>query len=190
MASGARRFRLRSPTAVAIAGAIPIGLLSVVMCVLMSLGNPNRNQEDMLLVIGVFGLAPVFGALGYWYAVGVYLQPHPSTATAFFAGLISPIGIVVFSGGFGLLFVFYSFGFVLVPGVISGAIVGCLFGASPEPDFCACGYNLTGNVSGRCPECGTIVSPTDATNKGLLKDVAEPGRETDQSRNGPPWDLR
>ena len=22
-----------------------------------------------------------------------------------------------------------------------------------------CGYNLTGNVSGRCPECGTLVKP-------------------------------
>lgn len=24
---------------------------------------------------------------------------------------------------------------------------------------CHCGYNLTGNVSGRCPECGTEVAP-------------------------------
>lgn len=22
-----------------------------------------------------------------------------------------------------------------------------------------CGYNLTGNVSGRCPECGTTIDP-------------------------------
>jgi hypothetical protein len=28
------------------------------------------------------------------------------------------------------------------------------------PGHCRkCGYNLTGNVSGRCPECGTIIAP-------------------------------
>jgi hypothetical protein len=27
----------------------------------------------------------------------------------------------------------------------------------PEPGFCECGYDLTGNVSGRCPECGAAV---------------------------------
>ncbi len=25
---------------------------------------------------------------------------------------------------------------------------------SSSPGFCSCGYDLTGNVSGRCPECG------------------------------------
>jgi len=25
-----------------------------------------------------------------------------------------------------------------------------------------CGYNLTGNVSGRCPECGTMIQKNDA----------------------------
>ncbi len=27
----------------------------------------------------------------------------------------------------------------------------------PRPGFCACGYDLTGNVSGVCPECGVRV---------------------------------
>ncbi|MBN2563246.1 MAG: hypothetical protein JXQ75_20180 [Phycisphaerae bacterium] len=32
------------------------------------------------------------------------------------------------------------------------------------PGLCErCGYDLTGNVSGRCPECGTAVRPTDMT---------------------------
>lgn len=28
------------------------------------------------------------------------------------------------------------------------------------PGLCSCGYDLTGNVSGRCPECGEGVKPT------------------------------
>lgn len=32
-------------------------------------------------------------------------------------------------------------------------------GLRPGPDHCQrCGYNLTGNVSGACPECGAVVS--------------------------------
>lgn len=27
------------------------------------------------------------------------------------------------------------------------------------PICSSCGYNLTGNVSGRCPECGVLISP-------------------------------
>jgi hypothetical protein len=27
----------------------------------------------------------------------------------------------------------------------------------PTPGFCPCGYNLTGNMSGACPECGRCV---------------------------------
>ncbi len=28
-----------------------------------------------------------------------------------------------------------------------------------EPGHCPCGYDLTGNTSGKCPECGTLLSP-------------------------------
>ena len=31
-----------------------------------------------------------------------------------------------------------------------------------RPGHCTCGYNLTGNVSGTCPECGRETSNTDA----------------------------
>lgn len=31
--------------------------------------------------------------------------------------------------------------------------------------FCSCGYDLTGNVSGRCPECGVFLNPRHHASK-------------------------
>lgn len=42
----------------------------------------------------------------------------------------------------------------------------------------ACGYDLTGNVSGRCPECG---SPLDRRNSGESTDSAEQTERDDDS---------
>jgi len=41
-----------------------------------------------------------------------------------------------------------------------GLAAAWLARARVRPGLCGrCGYNLTGNVSGRCPECGTPTSP-------------------------------
>ncbi len=32
----------------------------------------------------------------------------------------------------------------------------------PAAGHCACGYDLTGNASGRCPECGLSLPPAEA----------------------------
>ena len=44
-------------------------------------------------------------------------------------------------------------------GIVSAIVVyRCLKRPSPSPGCCReCGYNLTGNVSGVCPECGTPI---------------------------------
>lgn len=48
-------------------------------------------------------------------------------------------------------------------------LAGCLFVGRPRriPGFCStCGYNLTGNLSGVCPECGTPI-PADLVRRPL-----------------------
>jgi len=48
--------------------------------------------------------------------------------------------------------------FVLLPAI---QIMRCWRGRGVVPGTCvACGYNLTGNASGVCPECGTLVPAT------------------------------
>jgi hypothetical protein len=48
-------------------------------------------------------------------------------------------------------------GFVLIPPLLWMAIRG-LFNARGIPaGFCQCGYDLQGNISGVCPECGMAI---------------------------------
>lgn len=45
-----------------------------------------------------------------------------------------------------------------VPGLLGIAFNGVLHEGNKQPGHCKkCGYNLTGNVSGICSECGTSV---------------------------------
>jgi hypothetical protein len=57
--------------------------------------------------------------------------------------------------------------FLFVPAAMATAyfgIVSKLIAEAPLDGCCdRCGYNLTGNVSGRCPECGTAVLVAGAT---------------------------
>ena len=57
-----------------------------------------------------------------------------------------------------LTFVLLIYAVALVVVVLVGlfaAVLVASWGYSPSPNLCRwCGYNLTGNVSGRCPECG------------------------------------
>lgn len=49
---------------------------------------------------------------------------------------------------------------IVVTATAAGALLGirvALRKPVPPPGFCRCGYDLTGNLSGVCPECGTAV---------------------------------
>jgi hypothetical protein len=43
---------------------------------------------------------------------------------------------------------------IWAPGAV---LVGVLLRRRPPPGCCTCGYDLTGNVTGRCPECGSAL---------------------------------
>ena len=43
---------------------------------------------------------------------------------------------------------------IATPGLIVAVLIAAT-GREPQPNRCrVCGYDLTGNVSGKCPECG------------------------------------
>jgi hypothetical protein len=48
----------------------------------------------------------------------------------------------------------------------------------------ACGYNLTGNVSGRCPECGTYARLNPATSEEFASRIAAAAPAEDQRPRG------
>ena len=48
----------------------------------------------------------------------------------------------------------------LVAIVIPTALIWWLDRRRPAPGNCRCGYDLTGNTSGRCPECGANLQAT------------------------------
>jgi len=79
-----------------------------------------------------------------WYAIG-WVRPHGGRISRWHWDLTYPVCSIP----------------VIV--VLAGAtvVLWCLDRPGPGPGHCAnCGYDLTGNVSGRCPECGTPVGKT------------------------------
>lgn len=58
-------------------------------------------------------------------------------------------------------------------GAFAGFLIGALVERYPRrrrprrgsPRCAQCGYNLTGNVSGRCPECGTSILPQGSVSR-------------------------
>ena len=67
-----------------------------------------------------------------------------------------PEGVIVsgFVGGCGLVFIPFT-------GALSVIIADKIINHWRYDSLCQCGYDLTGNVSGVCPECGTRIEHSD-----------------------------
>ena len=52
--------------------------------------------------------------------------------------------------------------------LLGGSVTCVLIGLDRRPDYghCPCGYDLTGNVSGTCPECGLAATSGDDRARG------------------------
>jgi hypothetical protein len=141
------------------------------MCLAFAVRAGDHTPEE-LLVLGVLVL--VFPAL---LSVQCHYYLRRKAGTALFKRLIAIIAISATT-------CFFALGWVVthlfdVSGAVMGGILGgtltcgvCVAaGAIAEPildrfrlfvtdRFCkGCGYDLTGNVSGICPECGRSITP-------------------------------
>lgn len=98
--------------------------------------------------LGLAGMAVCLlhaGVLYFWMTYcpdGDFYDPHVmGAALAFWAWLLGAAAL-------GLA-------------TLGSALLRTVFRHPPRPGTCKrCGYDLTGNVSGRCPECGTPVGAT------------------------------
>jgi hypothetical protein len=108
------------------------------------------------LVIGCF-LHSRWLHFSLWYSFSCLLNTWLIMATASFA---------VFAFGQRVLLITQLWEiFATVPFALAGSWVGARFGKRryarlhPCNNCKTCGYNLTANVSGRCPECGNWIEP-------------------------------
>ncbi|MEO1237116.1 MAG: carbon starvation CstA family protein, partial [Planctomycetota bacterium] len=69
--------------------------------------------------------------------------------------------------------------------------LAAMFLRKPGPNDCAvCGYDLTGNVSGTCPECGVDVSRKAAAGGRAVRRDGENGRGVDDGSSRPAAEAR
>lgn len=114
------------------------------------------SQPIIYLLLSISGMGIFLGVLA-WLAlfspsrlsrvlgtVSVTCLGTPALAAPFVGRGWPPAELILFSV------------FFMVPGVLGIVFNGFLF---ENPGHCkTCGYNLTGNVSGRCSECGTAIA--------------------------------
>jgi hypothetical protein len=101
----------------------------------------------MMLLLKVAGILAIIPCAAFWFLCGwVHTTGAPAGETEWIWGRPWWFWIAVGT-------------------VVTGAVASWTWHGrqAPEAPRCVnCGYNLTGNVSGRCPECGTPIARQDA----------------------------
>jgi hypothetical protein len=149
---------------------LPSFVLAVVLlaaCAVLLTGRPLRlhGAVKVALVVGI-----ILGVAATYVALFAPLPVSPTTRFYLWASAPGAALLYVIQGGGPIYFpgipiltanvVMYSFAALVVAGFVTvvGRLVTAARKRKPGPGYCpTCGYNLTGNVSGVCPECGTEV---------------------------------
>ncbi|GMU81861.1 MAG: hypothetical protein AMXMBFR47_17320 [Planctomycetota bacterium] len=138
----------------------------VVGCGVLIAASGERNADPML---------------GHWLSVPISSDIHVGILSSDYPKIanlppLPPKLMVLFDLGGFRSFAFYApFSAQRVRVIPAWAPLLTLFGlaclflirwSKPTPNTCrSCGYNLTGNVSGRCPECGSPLHVSDAARR-------------------------
>lgn len=89
------------------------------------------------------GLASIFGTDGWWLSHGGIKTQAGMLRTNATGQLQQPVRT------------YYLIRVPLIyPTLVFAATAWWIYQRTIQPGLCHCGYNLTGNTSGRCPECG------------------------------------
>jgi hypothetical protein len=141
--------------------------------------EPSRSVDD------IYGVFVSCGIAGYWADIepSIYLSGEAATQSSYWRpGELRDIAAspwkltfqpglptqwwpgVLRSGNNRGTWDDYVWIPLWIPLVMAGVLTALLWWrARPaRPGHCRCGYDLTGNVSGRCPECGIELTPPDA----------------------------
>ena len=151
----------------ALGAAISVGLYALgVSVILEPIQESSRRSPESLLGAAFLVLAPIALLIG-GFTAGVLLRwktKHPVWETVIFNPGLWLCAYWLFSSRDNPDFILMT----LIPNAIwvlsswIGVFIGYRLRRGPrpvDPGVCSsCGYNLTGNVSGRCPECGTAVA--------------------------------
>ncbi len=157
-----QRVLVRSASAV-LGCAISIGLYAAgTFGILESIRQSSGRSPESLLLVSFLLVAPVSLYIGS-LAAGFLPAPGPKrsvpAAVLFSPGLwlcaaMSPVWAQRAPDMFVLAIIWVAVSWL---GVLAGARLRSLRCRLPEGVCRTCGYDLTGNVSGRCPECGTPI---------------------------------
>lgn len=127
----------------ALHGVLIVGLATAAVGLARECTLPRGGHERWVGLAGVFGMGFGINAIRLTFPASVY-GAQSSHYSIMMLLVAVPVGVLLSVASLFLLFR-PKHGFIPID-------------ESAHPLCSACGYNLTGNVSGRCPECGTRVN--------------------------------
>lgn len=157
------------PSRIAVWAALIAGASAVFNVLLIRITSPFPDEPlgSQELVI------PIVSALCcsiYWFCIGASLRQRsgPKLVLAVLVPVVVSVGLMLAGGGIYVIACCFPFPTL---GATATALVAYYVLPTPlvEGVCHRCNYDLRGNVSGRCPECGQPVEPRHTDSSGSLR---------------------